>query len=232
MFNRSVLKLKEDEGLSELPTDQRLKRLREGKKDKGLAALYYGYGRYLLMASSRPGGLPANLQGIWCEKLEPTWDSKYTININTEMNYWPAEICNLSMCHEPLFDLLERMVKNGRRTAMEMYGCRGFVAHHNTDIWADTAPQDLALAASYWVMGGAWLAAHIWKHYRYTMDQAFLDRMMPVLEECVLFFRDFMIEDHGEMIVCPSVSPENTYYQADGTTGSGLQQAVPWIPES
>ena len=220
VFNRSVLKLKEDEGLSGLPTDQRLKRLREGKKDKGLAALYYGYGRYLLMASSRPGGLPANLQGIWCEKLEPTWDSKYTININTEMNYWPAEICNLSMCHEPLFDLLERMVKNGRRTAMEMYGCRGFVAHHNTDIWADTAPQDLALAASYWVMGGAWLAAHIWKHYRYTMDQAFLDRMMPVLEECVLFFRDFMIEDHGEMIVCPSVSPENTYYQADGTTGS------------
>lgn len=220
VFDRSVLKLKEDEGLSGLPTDQRLKRLREGKKDKGLAALYYGYGRYLLMASSRPGGLPANLQGIWCEKLEPTWDSKYTININTEMNYWPAEICNLSMCHEPLFDLLERMVENGKKTAREMYGCRGFVAHHNTDIWADTAPQDLALAASYWVMGGAWLAAHIWKHYRYTMDQAFLERMMPVLEECVLFFKDFMIEDQGEMVVCPSVSPENTYYQADGTTGS------------
>ena len=220
IYDRSVLKLKEEPELEKLPTDQRLERLREGHKDSGLAALYYGYGRYLLMASSRPGGLPANLQGIWCEKLEPIWDSKYTININTEMNYWPAEICNLSMCHEPLFDLLERMVENGRKTAKEMYGCRGFVAHHNTDIWADTAPQDLALAASYWVMGGAWLATHIWKHYRYTMDREFLERMMPVLEEGVLFFRDFMIEDQGEMVVCPSVSPENTYYQADGTTGS------------
>ena len=220
IFDRSVLKLSCDPKLEQLTTDQRLQRIHQGKKDPGFAALYYEYGRYLLMASSRPGGLPANLQGIWCEKLEPIWDSKYTININTEMNYWPAEICNLSMCHEPLFDLLERMVENGKKTAQKMYGCRGFVAHHNTDIWADTAPQDLAIAASYWVMGGAWIATHIWKHYRYTMDTEFLKCMMPVLEECVLFFKDFMIEDQGELIVCPSVSPENTYYQADGTVGS------------
>ncbi|NCB93539.1 MAG: glycoside hydrolase family 95 protein [Clostridia bacterium] len=225
MFSRSLLFLEDKESLEnnkrlmDLPTDQRIKRLAEGKADLGLEALYYAYGRYLLMASSQPGGLPANLQGIWCEKLEPTWDSKYTININTEMNYWLAENCNLSECHEPLFDLLERMVENGRRTAAQMYGCRGFVAHHNTDVWADTAPQDLAVPATYWVMGGAWLATHIWKHYRYTMDKDFLQRMFPVLKECVQFFMDFLIEDQGEMVTCPSVSPENTYVMKNGETG-------------
>lgn len=219
LYDRSVLQLESEEKPERIPTDQRLKRLIEGKEDPGLIALYYAYGRYLLMESSQPGGLPANLQGIWCEKLEPTWDSKYTININTEMNYWPAEICNLSECHEPLFDLLQRMMENGKKTAMEMYGCRGFVAHHNTDVWADTAPQDLAITATYWVMGGAWLTTHIWKHYRYTMDEDFLRKMFPVMRECVQFFVDFLIEDQGEMVTCPSISPENTYIMENGETG-------------
>lgn len=205
--------------LEQLPTDERLRRIAEGGTDHGMAALYYAYGRYLLMSCSQPGGLPANLQGIWCEKLEPIWDSKYTININTQMNYWPAEICNLSECHMPLFEHLERMLENGKRTAREMYGCRGFVAHHNTDVWADTAPQDLAIPATYWVMGGAWLATHIWKHFRYTMDQDFLERMYPILFECVQFFGDFLMEDEGELVICPSVSPENTYIMKNGKTG-------------
>lgn len=205
--------------LEQLPTDERLRRIAEGGTDHGMAALYYAYGRYLLMSCSQPGGLPANLQGIWCEKLEPIWDSKYTININTQMDYWPAEICNLSECHMPLFEHLERMLENGKRTAREMYGCRGFVAHHNTDVWADTAPQDLAIPATYWVMGGAWLATHIWKHFRYTMDQDFLERMYPILFECVQFFGDFLMEDEGELVICPSVSPENTYIMKNGKTG-------------
>lgn len=205
--------------LDQLPTDERLRRIAEGGTDHGMAALYYAYGRYLLMSCSQPGGLPANLQGVWCEKLEPIWDSKYTININTQMNYWPAEICNLPECHQPLFEHLERMLENGKRTAREMYGCRGFVAHHNTDVWADTAPQDLAIPATYWVMGGAWLATHIWKHFRYTMDQDFLERMYPILFECVQFFGDFLIEDGENLVICPSVSPENTYIMKNGKIG-------------
>ena len=135
MFGRSVLELGTgNPELEMLPTDERLRRIADGGIDHGMVSLYYAYGRYLLMSCSQPGGLPANLQGIWCEKLEPIWDSKYTININTQMNYWPAEICNLSECHMPLFDHLERMAGNGKRTASEMYGCRGFVAHHNTEI--------------------------------------------------------------------------------------------------
>lgn len=218
-FGRSVLELETEEELKKLPVNERLLRVKEGKQDNGLISLYYAYGRYLMMACSQPGGLPANLQGIWCEKLEPIWDSKYTININTEMNYWLAEIGNLSECHEPLFTLLERMAENGKVTADRMYGCRGFVAHHNTDVWADTAPQDLAMAATYWVMGGAWLTTHIWKHYRYTCDRQFLKRMFPVLKACALFLLDFLVEDRGEMVICPSLSPENTYIMENGKTG-------------
>lgn len=180
---------------------------------------YFQYGRYLMIACSRPGSLPANLQGIWNESMTPPWDSKYTININTEMNYWPAEICNLSECHLPLFDHLHRMHKNGCRTAKEMYGCRGFVAHHNTDIWGDCAPQDIYIPATYWVMGGAWLCTHIWNHYLYTQDVDFLKEMYSVLRDAVLFFEDYLIEHNGKLVTCPSVSPENTYIMEDGTRG-------------
>lgn len=192
----------------------------EGEEaEKRYAEAYFQYGRYLMISSSRPGSLPANLQGIWNEDMAPPWDSKFTININTEMNYWPAEVCNLSECHLPLFEHMRRMHKNGCRTARLMYNCRGFVAHHNTDIWGDCAPQDIYIPATFWVMGGAWLCTHIWNHYLYTRDTQFLKEMYPVLKDAVLFFQDFLIEYKGKMVTCPSVSPENTYIMADGTQG-------------
>ncbi len=177
---------------------------------------YFQFGRYLMISGSRPGSLPLNLQGIWNDSMTPPWDSKFTININTEMNYWPAEICNLSECHAPLLEHLKRMVPRGNDVAERMYGCRGLVAHHNTDIWGDCAPQDINRSGSYWVMGAAWLCTHIWNHYLYTQDKGFLQDMYPILKEAVLFFHDFLIEDQGELIVCPSVSPENTYYLENG----------------
>lgn len=183
------------------------------------AVRYFQYGRYLLISSSRPGSLPANLQGIWNDSMEPSWDSKYTININTEMNYWPAELCGLSECHLPLFEHLLKMWPKGKETARRMYGCRGFVAHHNTDIWGDCAPQDIYIPATYWVMGAAWLSTHIWTHYSYTRDKDFLERLYPVLEDAVLFFHDYLIEVDGMLMTCPSVSPENTYILPDGVQG-------------
>lgn len=204
-------------GDEEMPFHERLL---EHPNDPKVAESYYQFGRYLMIAGSRQGSLPLNLQGIWNEEMQPSWDSKYTININTEMNYWPAESCNLSECHEPLFGLIERMRISGKETARRMYGCRGFTAHHNTDVWADTAPQDIYLPASYWVLGGAWLCTHILTHFRYTNDRAFLARMYPCLEDAVRFFEDFMIEDRGELIVCPSVSPENTFITQSGKMSS------------
>lgn len=218
LYNRVSMELG-DKSKRCLATDVRLEALKQ-KDDNDLLALYFQYGRYLMIASSRPGSLPANLQGIWNERMDPPWDSKFTININTQMNYWPVETSNLSECHLPLFDLLRRMVKNGSRTAKEMYGCRGFVAHHNTDLYADTAPQDQYIPASYWVMGGAWLSLHIWEHYLYTEDRAFLETNYDILKEAVLFFHDFLIENEdGNKITCPSVSPENTYIMENGQRG-------------
>lgn len=188
-------------------------------EELNFVADYFQFVRYLAIASSRPGSLPANLQGIWNASMTPPWDSKYTININTEMNYWPMESCNLPECHLPLFDHLKRMRERGRLVAEKMYGCRGFVAHHNTDIWADCAPQDIYLPASYWVMGAAWLSTHIWKHYCYTGDKAFLAELYPVLADAVLFFHDFLVEYQGEYVTCPSVSPENTYILPSGMSG-------------
>lgn len=180
---------------------------------------YFQFARYLMISGSRPGSLPLNLQGIWNGSMTPPWDSKYTININTEMNYWPAESCNLSECQMPLFDLLKRMQIRGRQVARQMYGCRGFVAHHNTDLWADCAPQDIYPPASYWVMGGAWLCTHIWTHYMYTLDKEFLIEMYPVMREAVLFFHDYLVEQDGLLVTCPSVSPENTYIMQNGISG-------------
>lgn len=182
--------------------------------------LYFNFGRYLLISCSRPDCLPANLQGLWNKDMAPAWDSKYTININTEMNYWPAEICALSECHKPLFDLIKRMVVNGRTTAQKMYGCRGFVAHHNTDIWADTAVQDWWVPGSYWVMGAAWLCTHIYAHYEYTMDIDFLEEFYPIMRESAVFFEDFLIEHEGYLKTCPSVSPENRFILPNGEIGS------------
>lgn len=218
LMNRVVLRLDDSEN-SLLPTDERRAAFGEGAKDNSLAALYFQYGRYLLVSSSRPGSLPTNLQGIWNNEMRPSWDSKYTININTEMNYWPAEICNLSECHMPLFDHLQRLVETGKQTAKEMYGCRGFCAHHNTDIWADSAPQDIYIPATYWTQGGAWLCTHLWTHYAYTLDKDWLKQVAyPIMREAVLFYEDFLIEKDGYLVTCPSVSPENTYIMQEENT--------------
>lgn len=217
LFDRVELTLPEDPETAGLTTAQRLERAAQGKEDAALCALYFDFGRYLLISSSRPGGMAANLQGIWNHRMMPPWESKYTININIEMNYWAAESCGLQECMEPVFDLLCRMRKSGQRTAKEMYGCRGFTAHHNTDIWADTLPQDIYIPATYWVMGGAWMSLFLWRHYVYCRDREWLERYFPILEDAVLFFMDFLVEDQGEYVTCPSVSPENTYIMEDGT---------------
>lgn len=219
LFHRVTLDLG-DSGQEALPVPERLKRIRQGEEDLALIALYFQYGRYLLIASSRPGSLPANLQGIWNHQWLPPWDSKYTININTQMNYWPAETCALSECHKPLFELIERLRAPGRITAQEMYGCRGFTAHHNTDIWADTAPQDTYVPASYWPMGAAWLCLHLWEHYRFTQEIHFLEQARETLVEAAMFVLDYLVAGpSGEMVTCPSVSPENTYRLPNGETG-------------
>lgn len=205
-----------------LPTDERMAQARLHQPDPALIALYYQFGRYLLISSSRPGrkALPANLQGIWNEKMSPTWGSKFTLNINMEMNYWLAETSNLSECHVPFFDFLKRLQKNGEVTARKMYGCGGWVAHHNSDIWADTAPQDRWMPATLWCMGGAWASTHIWDHFRFTGDLEFLRDMYGVLKGAVQFFLDFLVEKDGYLVTSPSLSPENTYKLPNGEEGS------------
>ncbi|MBQ8954675.1 MAG: glycoside hydrolase family 95 protein, partial [Clostridia bacterium] len=216
-----ALELEADEKESDRPTDERLRRFAETGEDLGLVNDYFAFGRYLLLSSSRPGSLPANLQGIWNAEFLPPWDSKYTININTEMNYWPAEILNLSEEHLPLFEHLKRMLPHGRDVARDMYGARGFVAHHNTDIWGDCAPQDTYLPATYWPMGAAWLCLHIAEHYRYTRDETFLREYYPIMKEAALFFEDTLVElPDGTLSVSPSSSPENTYITESGEQGT------------
>jgi alpha-L-fucosidase 2 len=223
LFDRVKLTLKDfnsEDKSSLLPTDVRLKKVQEGESDLDLISLYFQYGRYLLISCSRPGTLPANLQGIWNKDMMSPWGCKFTININTEMNYWPAETCNLSELHMPLFDHIERMREPGRISAKNMYNCRGFMCHHNTDIWGDTAPQDLWMPATQWPMGAAWLCLHLWEHYEFTKDYNFLSKTYDTMREAALFFVDFLIENNkGQLVTCPSVSPENTYSLPNGQTG-------------
>jgi alpha-L-fucosidase 2 len=215
-FRRVVLDL--DAPASVLPTDERLASVQRGSADRGLEALYFQFGRYLLISSSRPGSMAANLQGIWNDSLAPSWDSKYTININTEMNYWPAEVTNLSELHLPLFDLIDNAREDGRRVARTLYGARGFVLHHNTDLWGHAVPIDQP-RSGLWPMGGAWLALHFWDHYDYTRDRNFLlERAYPALKEAAEFLLDSMVDDgKGRLLIGPSVSPENRYRLPDGT---------------
>ena len=222
-----TLHLPEDPALSKLPHDQRLERVRQGKTDTGLICDLFAYGRYLLASCSRPGGYPATLQGLWNEQFSPPWGSKYTININTEMNYWPAEVCALSDMHLPLFEHLKRMLPHGRKVARDMYGAGGWVAHHNTDIWGDCAPQDNCMAASMWQMGAAWLSLHIWEHYRFTLDREFLEEYFPILEEAARFFVDTLIrKEDGKLSVSPSLSPENVYALPGGQTACMCDDAA------
>ncbi len=224
LFTRMDLHLEgghTDTSYMSLPMNERLARLRAGGDDPELVSLYFQFGRYLLISSSRPGSLPANLQGIWNKDMLPVWDSKYTININTEMNYWPAESCNLPECHIPLFDFIERLQVRGRETASKMYGCNGFVAHHNSDIWADTAPQDVCLTSTFWTMGGAWLSLHLWDHYEYSRDKDFLRKVYETMKEAALFILDFLVQDpEGSLTICPSSSPENIYILDSGESGA------------
>jgi alpha-L-fucosidase 2 len=203
----------------QLSTDRRLDRVKKGERDLGLEALYFQFGRYLLIASSRPGGLPANLQGLWNDSMSPPWDSDYHLNINLQMNYWPAEVTNLAELHEPLFDFVESLREPGRKTARVHYGARGFVAHHITDIWGFTAPGDLP-RSGLWPTGAAWLVQHLWEHYLFGRDRAFLAKAYPVLKEASEFFLDYLVEDpQGRLVTGPSVSPENRYRLPNGNVG-------------
>jgi len=190
-------RVKLDLGSNAAAKDSTLDRLASEDKsaDPHLATLYFQYGRYLLIASSRPGSQPANLQGIWNDRVNPPWDSKWTVNINTEMNYWPAEVTNLSECHEPLFSMLEDAAITGRNVARVHYGARGWVLHHNADVWRGTAPIN-ASNHGIWPTGGAWICQHLWWHYAFTGDRQFLEtRAYPILKEAALFFVDTLAED-------------------------------------
>ncbi len=221
-YDRVKIELEDNSGgKSTLPTDERLANIQSVGKDNKLIELYYNFARYLMIAGSREGTLPLNLQGIWNKDMWPAWGCKFTININTEMNYWPVESADLSELANPLFDLIEKMRPNGRITAREMYDCKGFVCHHNTDLWGDTAPQDLWMPATQWPMGAAWLCLHIWEHYMFTMDKDFLREKYETIKEASEFFTDFLIENkNGQLVTCPSVSPENTYITESGGKGS------------
>jgi len=210
LFHRVKLNLGRT-AAADLPTDQRPAQFLQGL-DPHLATLYFQYGRYLLISSSRPGTQPANLQGIWNNLMTPPWESKYTININTEMNYWPVETTNLSECHEPLLRMVSELVENGSRTARVQYGARGWVCHHNTDLWRQTAPIDGPLWG-FWPTGGAWLCTHLWHHYEFTNDKQFLARAYPVMKGAAEFFVDTLVEEPRNkwLVTCPSISPENKH---------------------
>ena len=196
-------------GAAKLPTDERLKNFNT-TNDPEFVELYYQFGRYLLISSSQPGGQPATLQGIWNNKVNPPWDSKYTININTEMNYWPAEKTNLPEMHEPLIRMVQELAATGRQTAKEMYGARGWMAHHNTDIWRINGAVDGAFWGA-WSNGGGWLSQHLWEHYLYGGDKSFLSSVYPVLKSAAMFYADFLTEHpkYHWLVICPDESPEN-----------------------
>ncbi|MBO7432648.1 MAG: glycoside hydrolase family 95 protein, partial [Salinivirgaceae bacterium] len=209
-FDRVKLELPKSDS-SAIETDRRLAAFNSGN-DQAMVALMFQYGRYLLISSSQPGGQAANLQGIWNNMVDAPWDSKYTININAEMNYWPAEVTNLSECHQPLFSLIADLAQTGRATARQMYNADGWVAHHNTDIWRVTGPVD----GAYWGMwpnGGGWLSTHIWQHYLFTGDKKFLADNYNILKECAKFYMTAMVEHpvSGYLVTTPSTSPEHGY---------------------
>ena len=220
LFRRVTLDLGAGPG-AQKPTDERLRSFSENH-DQGLAALYFQYGRYLLIASSRPGGQPANLQGLWNELVKPPWSSNWTANINVQMNYWPAETCNLAECHEPLFDLIEGLSKNGRSTAKVNYGAAGWVSHHNVDLWRQSAPVGEGEGSPTWAnwpMSGPWFCAHLWEHYLFTGDGGHLKRVYPIMKGAAEFCLDWLLEDgHGHLTTCPSLSTENTFRAPDGRT--------------
>jgi alpha-L-fucosidase 2 len=214
LFSRVEFKLGNSD-IYNITTDKLIDSLQNGADIPEFAALYFQYGRYLLISSSRPGTYPANLSGIWNKHVLPRWGSKYTVNINLPMNYWAAEVCNLSECHDPLFKMMEELVETGSETARTHYNSRGWVLHHNTDIWRGTAPVDAAPFGQ-WVTGSAWLCQHLWEHYLYTNDEAFLkNKAYPILKKASLFYVDFLVEhpQYGYLVTCPSTSPEHQHHK-------------------
>jgi alpha-L-fucosidase 2 len=221
VFGRCRLELGEAGAVANsAPTDSRLRAWREGAPDEGIFALLFQYGRYLLMASSRPGSQPANLQGIWNDQVRPPWSCNWTTNVNAEMNYWPAETTNLAECHEPLMELVADLSHTGRSTAQDFYGCRGWAAHHNVDLWRSSWPAGEHEAHPYWVnwqMGGPWLCQHLWEHYAFSQETSFLEGAYPVMREAAVFMLDYLVEGPGgSLVTCPSTSPENAFAAADG----------------
>jgi alpha-L-fucosidase 2 len=220
-----------------LPTDERLKAFQSD--DPALLALYFQYGRYLLISSSRPGSQPANLQGIWNDQIRPPWSCNWTANINVQMNYWPVETCNLSECHEPLFDLIDGLSLNGAQTARENYGASGWVSHHNVDLWRQSAPVGNFGGGSptwaNWQMSGPWFCAHLWEHYLFTEDRKFLARAYPIMKGAAEFCSDWLIEDkNGKLTTCPSFSTENDFLAPDGKraeTSAGCTMDIALIRE-
>ena len=202
---------------NDIPTDKRIEAFKKNHEDISLLTLYFQYGRYLLISSSRGDCQPANLQGIWNEDLRPAWSSNYTTNINVEMNYWPAEVCNLSECHNPLFKLIREVSETGADAAKKRYGCAGWTANHNIDLWRQATPAGGSAEWAYWPMAGAWLCDHIWEHYQFTLDKVFLEENYPLMKGAAEFLLDWLIEDNkGRLITCPSISPENNLLTPDG----------------
>jgi alpha-L-fucosidase 2 len=212
LFRRVALNLGGSDAANR-PTDERLNAMKDGADDPDLCALYFQFGRYLLISSSRPGCMPANLQGLWNHHIKAPWNCDYHININVQMNYWPAEVCNLSECHEPFFDLVDNLRPRGRKTAKDVYGCRGFVAHHTTDAWWWTSPIG-NVQYGMWPMGAAWSCQHLWEHYAFSGDKEFLEkRAYPIMKEAAEFCLDYLVEDPktGKLLSGPSISPENRF---------------------
>ncbi|WP_091151133.1 glycoside hydrolase family 95 protein [Mucilaginibacter pineti] len=216
-FNRVKLNLGRT-AMADKPTDERLKAFATGN-DPQLVSLYFAYGRYLLISASEPGGQPANLQGIWNDLMDPPWDSKYTININTEMNYWPAENTNLPETHLPLIQMVRELSQTGAKTAKVMYGAGGWMTHHNTDLWRITGPVD-DIFYGMWPMGGAWLSQHLWEKYMYGGDKQYLTSVYPILKGASQFYLDFLIEEpvHHWLVVSPGMSPENSPKSHEGSS--------------
>lgn len=230
LYDRVEFRLGESTAPADLSTDRRIAEY--GAKDPGLVELLFHYGRYLMISSSRPGTQPANLQGIWNQETRPPWSSNWTLNINAEMNYWPAETCNMAELHEPLLDFIGNLAKNGSDTARINYGARGWTAHHNSDIWAQSAPVgdygngDPVWA--YWPMAGAWLCQHLWEHYAFGRDTEFLrEKAYPVMKEAALFCLDWLFDDgNGQLITAPSTSPEHKFRTDSGLAAVSLASTM------
>ena len=239
LFRRVTLNLGQLTGATDLTTSERLKSFSQTGTDPGLVELLFQYGRYLLIASSRPGGQPANLQGIWNDAMRPPWSANWTLNINAEMNYWPVEVANLSECNEPMVQLVKELAVNGRKTAAVNYGAHGWVAHHNTDLWRETAPVGNFGGGSpvwaNWPMGGAWLCQDLWEHFAFSGDKKFLRaQAWPLMKGAAEFCLDWLIEDgHGQLVTAPSVSPEQGFSTTNGvraevSMATTMDMAIIW----